>query len=194
MDGIRYNADKDYFEFSFDYRKMTPNRNLEGYQTKWTACTFGEKRFKNIRNAHGNWESVEENVTEALKKILKNEDVDFKSGHDLRFEISKVKSTKFYKKLFKLLQITLSLRHSKTGTDEDFILSPIVDENGKFFDSRNATKDQPMDADGNGAYHIALKGLWNLEQIRNWDGESRLNLAMKNVDWFSFAYQKPFKK
>ncbi|MBT3298870.1 type V CRISPR-associated protein Cas12a/Cpf1 [archaeon] len=194
MDGIRYNADKDYFEFSFDYRKMTPNRNLEGYQTKWTACTFGEKRFKNIRNAHGNWESVEVNVTEALKKILKNEDVDFKSGHDLRFEISKVKSTKFYKKLFKLLQITLSLRHSKTGTDEDFILSPIVDENGKFFDSRNATKDQPMDADGNGAYHIALKGLWNLEQIRNWDGESRLNLAMKNVDWFSFAYQKPFKK
>jgi CRISPR-associated protein Cpf1 len=194
MEGIRYNPNKDYFEFSFDYRKMTPNRDLKGYQTKWTACTFGEKRFKNIRNANGNWESVEVNVTEALKEILKNEDVDFNSNQDLRLAISKVKSTKFYKKLFKLLQITLSLRHSKMGTDEDFILSPVADENEEFFDSRDATENQPKDADANGAYHIALKGLWNFEQIRNWDGESRLNLAMKNVEWFAYAFQKPFIK
>ena len=91
-----------------------------------------------------------------------------------------------------MLQILLSLRHSKTGTDEDFILSPVADKNNTFFDSRNASKTQPMDADANGAYNIALKGLWNLAQIKNWDGKSKLNLAMKNVEWFEFALKKPF--
>ena len=194
FDGIRFNSSGGYFEFKIDYKKMTPSRDLIGYQTKWVACSFGDKRFKNIRNANGNWESVEVNVTEELKLLLKNENIEFKSGLDLRFDISSIKNTKFYKKLFKLLQILLSLRHSKTGTDEDFILSPIADNNGVFFDSRNANKTQPKDADANGAYNIALKGLWNIDRIKNWDGKSKLNLAMKNVEWFEFALNKPFLK
>jgi len=194
MDGIRYNTDKDYFEFLFDYRKMTPNRELKGYQTQWTICTHGNKRFKNIRNEYGKWESVEVNVTEELITLLTNEGIEFQSGKDLKNAITTAKRTKFYKSLFKLLQLTLSLRHSKTGTDEDFILSPVANEAGQFFDSRNATEIQPKDADGNGAYHIALKGLWNLQQIKAWDGESKLKLAMKNVDWFTFAQKKPYLK
>lgn len=192
FDSIKFNSSGGYFEFKIDYKKMTPSRDLMGYQTKWVACSFGEKRFKNIRNSNGNWESVEVNVTEELKSLLKNENIDFQSGLDLRYDISSIKNTKFYKKLFKLLQILLSLRHSKTGTDEDFILSPVADKNNIFFDSRNASKTQPMDADANGAYNIALKGLWNIDQIKNWDGKSKLNLAMKNVEWFEFALKKPF--
>lgn len=192
MDEIRYNGNKDYFEFSFDYKKMTPSRDLTGYQTQWTICTHGEKRFKNIRNASGNWESVSVNVTEEMKQLFDSAGVEFKSGNDLRELISLVKVTKFYKKLFKLLQVTVSLRHSKTGTDEDFILSPVADDNGVFFDSRKASEKQPKNADANGAYHIALKGLWNIQRIKEWDGESRLNFAMKNVDWFAFAQKKPF--
>lgn len=192
MDAIRYNADSDFFEFSFDYKKMTSGRDLTNYQTKWTACTFGEKRFKNIRNANDNWESVEVNVTKEMKTLFKEFGISFENGQDIRESIVLVKKTKFYIKLYKLLQVTLSLRHSKTGTDVDFILSPVANENGDFFDSRNATDIQPKDADGNGAYHIALKGLWNIEQIKKWDGKSKLNLAMKNVDWFAFAQKKPF--
>ena len=77
-----------------------------------------------------------------------------------------------------------------TGTDEDFILSPIAGKGGVFFDSRRAKKNEPKDADANGAYHIALKGLWNLEQIRKWDGKARINLAMKNVEWFDFIQRR----
>ncbi|MBL6985173.1 MAG: type V CRISPR-associated protein Cas12a/Cpf1 [Candidatus Thioglobus sp.] len=194
MDEIKYNIDKDYFEFSFDYKKMTPTRELTGYKTYWTVCTFGKKRFKNIRNANGNWESIPVNVTDELKALLNNEGVEFKSSLDLRQSIASIKNTKFYRRLFKLLQVTLSLRHSKIGTDEDFILSPVADENGKFFNSKNATEEQPGDADANGAYHIALKGLWNIQQIKEWDGKSNLNLAMKNVEWFAFAQKKPFLK
>ena len=192
MNGIRYNAEKDYFEFMIDYSIMTPSRDLSGYKNKWTICTFGDKRFKNFRNANENWESVVVNVTAELKQLLEQAGITFQLGQDLRESITQIKDTKFYRKLFKLLQVTLSLRHSKTGTDEDFILSPVADENGKFFDSRKATEKQPKDADANGAFHIALKGLWNIQKIKEWDGTSNLNLAMKNVEWFSFAYNKPF--
>ena len=55
----------------------------------------------------------------------------------------------------------------------------------------------PQDADANGAYHIALKGLWNVQQIRqhDWDVEKpkKLNLAMKNEEWFGFAQKKKFR-
>ena len=112
------------------------------------------------------------------------------SGKDLKEDIASIKNTKFYKTLFWLLRLTLSLRHSVTGKDEDFILSPIANEDGVFFDSRNGDDQFPRDADANGAYHIALKGLWNLAKIEEWDGEQRLNLAMSNEDWFSFVQSK----
>lgn len=194
MDFVRYNSNKNYFEFSFDYSKTNPDKELTGYQTNWTICTYGDLRFKNIRNDHGNWESVPVNVTQELKELFNSYQIEFQDGHDLKNSIILVKETKFYKKLFKLLSVTFSLRHSKSGTDEDFILSPVADENGHFFDSRNAPNTMPQDADANGAYHIALKGLWNIQKIKEWDGKAKLNMAMKNVEWFSFAYQKPFKK
>ncbi len=194
MGSIRFNREKSYFEFSFDYSKMTPQRELMGYKAKWTLCTHGELRYKNIRNSQGHWESVPVNVTQELKALFDDYNIDYPNGKDLRMPIVLVKETKFYKKLYKLLSVTVSLRQSKTGTDEDFILSPVADANGNFFDSRNATDSLPKDADANGAYHIALKGLWNIQKIKEWDGEGKLNLVMKNVDWFSFAYRKPFKK
>lgn len=194
MDDIRYNADKGYFEYSFDYSKTNPDRDLSGYQTKWTICTHGDLRYKNQRNVHGNFESIPVNVTEEMKALFEKHGISYQNGGDLREQIALAKNSNFYRKLYKLLFVTVSLRHSKTGTDEDFILSPVADENGHFFDSRTASKTLPRDADANGAYHIALKGLWNIQKIKKWDGESKLDLYMKNVDWFSFALQKPFKK
>ncbi len=194
MDAIRFNTKKGYFEFSFDYRKTNPDRDFTGYQTKWTVCTHGEVRYKNIRNAHGNWESVKVNVTQEIIALLEQYKIGYLSGNDLRMLIGTVKNSSFYKDLYKLLSLTVSLRHSRTGTEEDFILSPVADEYGNFFDSRMVSENLPKDADANGAYHIALKGLWNIQQIKKWDGNSNLNLAMKNVDWFSFACHKPYKK
>jgi len=62
----------------------------------------------------------------------------------------------------KNLNITLSLRHNngeKGDKEQDYILSPVADDKGRFFDSRKAGDDMPKDADANGAYHIAMKGL-----------------------------------
>ena len=56
------------------------------------------------------------------------------------------------------------MRNSNARTEEDYIISPVKANDGTFFDSREETKKEdyaifPKDADANGAYHIALKGL-----------------------------------
>ncbi len=194
MSSIIFNAEKDYFEFSFDYKKFNPSQKFGQYTTQWKACSFGELRYHNKRNNKGIWETRPINVTKELKQLFDDAGIQYQIGQELKESIILVKDTKFYKTLFWLLRLLLSLRHSRTGTDDDFILSPIENEHGVFFDSRNATDKQPKDADANGAYNIALKGLWNLQQIKQWDGEKHLNLSMKNEDWLSFITVKPYKR
>ena len=194
MGSIFFNAQQGYFEFSFDYTNFSVPQSLDGYQTAWTLCTHGDTRYHNRRNSQGIWETQAVNVTEGLKSLFTNAGIHYAGGDELKGAISEAKSSKFYRNLYFYLRLTLALRHSVTGTDEDFILSPVADEEGNFYDSRRATHSEPKDADANGAYHIALKGLWNLERIGQWDGESRLDLAMKNSDWFRFAFEKPFRQ
>ncbi len=194
LDAFRYNAQQDYFECAFDYKTFTPTRKLGSYRSSWTICTHGDTRYHNRRNKSGVWETVKVNVTEEIKKLFEDEGITYRSGDDLREMLALVKSTKFYKSLFYLLRVALALRHSVTGTSEDFILSPVADSNGLFFDSRNAGDLLPRDADANGAYHIALKGLWNLQKIREWDDQKKLNLAMKNEDWLTFIQTKPYRQ
>lgn len=198
LDGFCFDRNKDYFEFTFDYKKFAPGRKFSTYPTRWTACTHGDIRYHNRRNSNGRFETREINVTLELKTLFAEQGIDYQSGADLRAAIAGMKETKFYKKLFWLLRLTLTLRHSRTGTDDDFILSPIADENGSFFDSRKADAAQPKDADANGAYHIALKGLWNLQKIAEHDWQAdkpgRLNLNIKNEEWLAFSQRKIFKK
>ncbi len=194
MESIRYNPEKGYFEFEFDYKKFPVRQNLKGYQTRWTVCTFGELRYHNRRDSKGVWHSDPINVTAGLKALFGKHGIAFSQGQELKQLITEMTEKSLFSKLIWLLNLTMTLRHSVSNSDEDFILSPVADENGNFFDSRKATDKQPKDADANGAYHIALKGLWNLQRIREWDGESRLNLAMKNEEWFRFAHEKPFRK
>jgi len=198
FDGIFFNADKGYFEFVFDYKKLTPGRKLNNYQTKWAVCTFGNTRYQNKHNKSGQWETEKVDVTVQMRELFEGQGIDCEQGKNIKDAIAAVKDTKFYKKLYWLFRLTLSLRHSVTGTDEDFILSPVANKMGEFFDSRKASSTMPQDADANGAYHIALKGLWNLQQIRqhDWDDEKpkKLNLAMKNEEWFSYAQNKQFRQ
>lgn len=57
--------------------------------------------------------------------------------------------------------------------------------------------DKPIDADANGAYCIALKGLYEILQIKNnWkEGEvfSRDTLKITNADWLRFMQSRGFE-
>uniref|UniRef100_UPI0035F21D55 ReChb n=1 Tax=synthetic construct TaxID=32630 RepID=UPI0035F21D55 len=187
FDSIRYNSEKDYFEFAFDYNNFT--EKAEG--TKWTVCTYGE-RIKTYRNADKNnqWDSKEVNVTEEFKNLFDEYNIDYKNGNDLKEAILSQDDADFFKSLLHLLRLTLQMRNSITGTEIDYIISPVANENGEFFDSRKADESLPKDADANGAYHIARKGLWVLEQIKQTDDLKKVNLAISNKEWLEFVQER----
>ena len=64
-----------------------------------------------------------------------------------------------------------------------------MDNKGAFYDSRKANNTLPKDVDANGAYHIAKKGLWVLEQINQfeYDNWKNLKLAISNKEWLQFV-------
>ena len=83
----------------------------------------------------------------------------------------------------------------KTGDiDIDYIISPVRDAEGRFFDSRHCDKfgyefDMPINADANGAYNIARKALYAIDIIKATD-DSDLNKAMiypKNSEWLEYV-------
>lgn len=91
-----------------------------------------------------------------------------------------------------LMKLLLQMRNSITNSEVDYLLSPVADENGTFYDSRVCSASLPKDADANGAYNIARKGLWAIHQIQETPAGDRPNLAIKNKDWLNFAQQKPY--
>lgn len=80
------------------------------------------------------------------------------------------------------------MRNSITNSEVDYLISPVKNKQGVFFDSRQADATQPKDADANGAYHIAKKGLMWLEQIHQFEGEDwkKLDLDKSNRAWLQF--------
>ena len=93
----------------------------------------------------------------------------------------------FFKELLHLLHLTLQMRNSITGKDTDYLISPVMNADGEFFDSRKCGKNLPENADANGAYNIARKGLWIIDQIKCSDDLSRLKLSISNKEWLQYA-------
>jgi CRISPR-associated protein Cpf1 len=96
-----------------------------------------------------------------------------------------------------LLKLTLQIRNSEIGTDVDYLQSPVADENGVFYNSdtekqKGSNAPLPIDADANGAYNIARKGLWIIKQIKDTPIDEKLNLAISNKEWLKFAQEKPY--
>lgn len=82
------------------------------------------------------------------------------------------------------------MRNSVTNNvDIDYLISPVKDSNGVFYDSRKADKSLPENADANGAYNIARKAMWAISVLKNTDEESlkNANLSMKNADWLEYT-------
>lgn len=189
FDSIKYNAQKDWFEFAFDYNNFTTK--AEGTRTTWTLCTFGN-RIDTFRNAEKNsqWDNKEINLTEAFKHFLSDNNIEVNS--DLKSSILKQCGKTFWESLLHLMRLTLQMRNSITGTDTDYLISPVSNDKGEFYDSRTCSNSLPKNADANGAYNIARKGLWVIEQIKQSDDLKKLNLAITNKEWLQFAQQKPY--
>ena len=184
FDSITYNPEKEWFEFTFNYEKFT--HKAEGTRTIWTLCTHG-KRIDTFRdpNQNSQWTSVEVNLTEQFKSLFAMYGIDINAK--LQDAIIEQDSAEFFKKLLKLLKLTLQLRNSKTGTEIDYMLSPVADKDGIFFNSETCGDNLPKNADANGAYNIARKGLYFVKQIKKQIDLDKLKLSITNKEWLKFV-------
>lgn len=188
FDAIRYNEEKDWFEFEFDYDKFT--QKAHGTRTKWTLCTHG-KRLRFLRNSAKVQEVVV--LTDEFKKILGEAGIDIHVNLKEAICSLEGKRQKYLEPLMKFMKLLLQLRNSKAGTDKDYILSPVADENGIFYDSRSCGDTLPENADANGAYNIARKGLMLIDQIKQAKDLANFKYDISNKAWLNFAQQKPYK-
>ncbi|MDY5452471.1 MAG: type V CRISPR-associated protein Cas12a/Cpf1 [Alloprevotella sp.] len=186
FDVIRYNEEKNWFEFTFDYNNF--HAKLDGTKTQWTLCTYGS-RIKTFRNPAklNQWDNEEVVLTDEFKKVFANAGINIHGN--LKEAICSLAKREHLEPLMHLMKLLLQLRNSKTNSEIDYMLSPVA-ENGVFYDSRSCNGNLPIDADANGAYNIARKGLWVLRQIQDSKPGDKLNLALSNKEWLRFVQEK----
>ncbi len=94
-----------------------------------------------------------------------------------------------------MFRLTIQLRNTTvnennteiTENELDYIISPVKDKNGNFFDSRDELKNLPDNGDANGAYNIARKGLLYIEQLQESIKTGKLpTLSISTLDWFNY--------
>lgn len=186
---ISFNNERSYFEFKIKNYSLF-NAKAEGTRQNWTLCTYGT-RIETFRNPEKNsqWDNREIELTSEFKLLFSEFNIDL--GTDIREQVLQQSDKAFFEQLLHLLKLTVQMRNSITGTDTDYLISPVSNENGEFFDSRKADGNMPINADANGAYNIARKGLWIVQQIKNPDQDlKKLKLAISNKEWLQFAQSK----
>lgn len=193
FDAIRYESKCDCFIFDFDYGKFKTSQT--SFVNKWSAFSHGE-RIRNFRNKSNKWETKRTVPTDEIKKKLVEGKINFGNGYnileDLRHMDKKLSSDIFY-----IFRDIMQMRNSDPKTGDDYIISPVMNGSGTFFDSRKSEGYMPCDADANGAYHIALKGIYLLNAI---DEKLKLDgridyksMMIGNKEWFEFVQSAPFR-
>ena len=189
---IRYNQEKDYFEFCIkDYTSFNPKARIS--RQEWIVCSKGS-RIRNYRNPDNNkeWESEEIDLTKEFKELFDEYGIKYHSNLLASILIQEKKNF-FYnedvrkRSFFPLLKLMFQLRNSFIKSDIDYILSPVADKNGVFYDSRTCASHLPNNADANGAFNIARKGLMLVERILSTPQDKKLSFTISNEEWLHYA-------
>lgn len=207
FESIRFNPDKNYFEFVALHNNFVMDEKAKLEKDRgWTICTHGRERwYYNTKSKSSRNEEpyLCADVTENLKELLNKQSIDFENGKDIKESIIEKCTASFFSSFIWNLRLLLQMRYcykDANGEEIDYILSPVYDDiNKRFFDSRQAKEAEPKDADANGAYHIALKGLLLLKRISGdknvlkLNKNDKLDLSISNKEWHDFVQMKAFK-
>jgi CRISPR-associated protein Cpf1 len=151
-----YDAAENAFAFTFDYNDF--DVSVTSYKTRWTVYTKDEWKLYSREKR----DYFDVHPTRDIQSVLSEYGIVFKSGEDILPKILAVGKAPLTDKIVKAFKNSIRLRH--TDRDRDDIQSPVKNKKGRFF-ATGADKMYPLDADANGAYHIALKGELMLRQI-----------------------------
>lgn len=206
---ISFDNDTDSFVFTFDYKDFNGKAKEEMFISKWSVYSR-EKRIVYYSKTKS-YEDVL--ITEKLKSIFQKANINYSTENDILDSIMEIgaelkegeKPSKevadFWDGLLYNFKLILQMRNSNARTEEDYIISPVKAPDGTFFDSREEGKKEhnatlPKDADANGAYHIALKGLSLLKRFDVADEKSlkKFDMRISNADWFKFVQEKNYEK
>ena len=182
FNSIRYIAQEDFFEFDCSISKFTDK--YEATKPSWKICSFGD-RLESFKDASGHWNTRKVILSAALKEVFERAGISLDRNILTQLQNVPESKTDFWRDLLRLFKLTVQMRNSQsnsTSSEDDYIISPIRGKNGMFFDSRKASPDQPCDADANGAYNIARKGLWFMKRIKQ-----DLDTKMTQEDWLRFV-------
>ena len=209
FDDIYFDQQSNSFIFTFDYKNFDGKAKEEMKQTRWSVYS------KDKRIVYYAKTKVYDDVqpTEELKALFETSGIDYKSGNPILDSIMSIgadlkagaKPSKeiadFWDRLLYYFKLILQMRNSNARSGEDYIISPVMAADGTFFDSREEIKKGeeaklPVDADANGAYHIALKGLSLINKINLAKDEElkKFDMKISNADWFKFAQEKEYEK
>lgn len=192
IDDIKYNANTDMFEFYIDYSKF-PRCNSD-FKKAWTVCT-NSSRILTFPNKEKNnmWDNKQIVLTDEFKSLFNEFGIDYKGN--LKDSILSISNADFYGRLIKLFSLTLQMRNSITGStlpEDDYLISPVANESGEFYDSRNykgTNAALPCDADANGAYNIARKALWAINVLKDTPDDmlNKAKLSITNAEWLEYT-------
>lgn len=192
IDDIKYNTNTDMFEFCIDYGKF-PRCNSD-FKKTWTVCT-NSSRILSFRNEEKNneWDNKQIVLTDEFKSLFNVFGIDYTS--DLKASILSISNADFYNRLIRLLSLTLQMRNSIIGStlpEDDYLISPVANDRGEFYDSRNykgSNAALPCDADANGAYNIARKALWAINVLKDTPDDmlQKAKLSITNAEWLEYT-------
>ena len=184
FDDISYDLKNDAFVFSFDYENKEYKLSQTSFQKKWRVFTIGKRIVFN--RSENKYDIIE--PTLIIKEALESKGIKCSDQLDVKSAIEKIdlsrENAAFFKSICYAFEKALQMRNSNSNTD--YILSPVKNKTGNFFDSNKCNDTLPRDADANGAYHIALKGLYLIENLSK--GEK--DLKIPNEKWFEFVQSR----
>lgn len=128
-------------------------------------------RFRGERGKDKNeWVSTLQDVVRILDEIFVNFDKKrslLSQILDEKIELVKINQFPAWESLRFAIDMIQQIRNTGiVEKDADFILSPVRNEKGEHFDSREAKENLPTSGDSNGAYNIARKGIIVNEHIK----------------------------
>lgn len=194
FDSISYDVDKKLFKYSFDYKNFE-YVSVKPDKSAWEVYTYGTRIIKDKDR-----KDVDYDPTKKIIELFEQYSVDYKSSQNILVDLlnddGKKYNESFWIKLFLNFKYTVQMRNSKTGdVDTDYLISPVINSKGYFFCTQSADSSLPNNADSNGAFHIALKGLMVLNRIYNSDitnmkkNDTKL-CSITNNDWFNYVIKR----
>ena len=185
FDSIKYDADKGSFAFAFDYKNFKTGQT--SWKTDWVVYSARQRFVYSARERR----TLEINPTQIIINALEARGVCLSDGFDLLAYICSVDAepanASFFADIIFAFDRTLQMRNSPG--ERDYIESPVRNKTGQFFNSETADETLPQNADANGAFHIALKGLYLLKEVIPSSNE-KINLKIEHAKWFEFVQKR----